>query len=167
MQTYLSYLSTIAAIMISGCAASAQTAPTTAPVPTTQSAPGLAGRWTGSATIVVNWTRLKQLPVKLDIAEDGSVTGTVGDASLVNGRLRSSRGALQRSLGWGRDYRIHGQLQGDLIAAEKIRRDAVDVVFDQMDELTLVGGLTSSGTEFGGKESMKLAAGNMRLVAGD
>jgi hypothetical protein len=152
-------------ILIIGCTAPAETSPTTAP--TTQKAYSLAGPWSGSATIVVNWTNQKQLLVKLKIAEDGSVSGTVGDASLVNAKLSPSRGSLQRSLGWGRDYRIHGQLRGDLVKAEAIRRDAVDIVFDRLDEQTLVGGLTSSGTEFGGKESMKLAAGKMTLIRGD
>jgi hypothetical protein len=158
----------VVTILISGCTESTGSAQsTTAPAPTTQTASSLAGRWTGSANIAVNWTRQKQLPVQLEIAADGSLSGTVGDASLVNAKLSPSRGSLQRSLGWGRDYRIHGQLKGDLIKAETIRRDAVDIVFDQLDENTLVGGLTSSGTDFGGKESMKLAAGNMKLIRAD
>jgi hypothetical protein len=140
--------------------------PATAPA-TQETDASLAGRWNGSAGIVVNWTRQRKLTVQLDIAADGSVSGKVGDASLVNARLRPGRGSVQRSLGWGRDYRIHGQLEGDLIKAESIRRDAVDIVFDQTDPKTLTGGLTSSGSEFGGKDSMKLAAGSMRLTRED
>ena len=122
----------------------------------------LAGQWTGEAKVVVVWATQKQLPVTLDIAGDGAVTGTVGDATLVNARLRSGRGQFERSLGWGREYRIHGQLSGDLIRAEQIHRDAVDIVFDPSDG-ALVGGLNSSGSKFGGKESMILSAGGMRL----
>ena len=113
--------------------------------------------------MVVQWVQQKQLPVRLDIAADGTVSGNVGDATLVDAKLRSGRGSIERSLGWGRDYRIHGTLQGNLIDAEQIHRDAVDIVFDQQDQTTLTGGLTSSGSEIGAKESMKLTAGGMVL----
>ena len=129
----------------------------------------LAGRWTGTSGVVVEWAKQKQLPVVLDIAPDGSVTGSVGDANLVNARLAKGRGAVQRSLGWARDFRVHGKLEGDLIATEGVRRDGVDIVFDRADDGTLVGGLTSSGSKVGGKDEMQLAAGKMvlRREAGD
>ncbi len=47
----------------------------------------MTGEFKGSAKIVVNWTKQKQLPVEVAIAEDGSVTGKVGDATLKEGRL--------------------------------------------------------------------------------
>ena len=116
----------------------------------------LAGRWKGEATIVVNWTNQKQLPVCLVIAGDGSVRGTVGDAKLVNARL-NGKAFLQN-----RDYRVHGDLEGNLIDAEQVHRDGVDILFDRTDE-GLSGGLHSTGSEFGGKNSMKLSAFKMVL----
>jgi hypothetical protein len=146
--------------------------PTTGPATTTAAAPlraaatqpaSLASTWTGSATIVVQFVRQKQLPVRLVIAADGSVTGTVGDATLANATLRPGRGGVERSLGWGRDYRIHGDLQGDLVATESVRRDGVDILFDAAPDGTLVGGIHSTGSKTGGKETMIVSAGNMTL----
>jgi hypothetical protein len=120
------------------------------------SAYGLAGRWTGNATIIVNWVKQKQLPVMLDIAADGSVTGAVGDAKLVNGRLI-------RNHGLGSPFRVHGDLEGELIDAEDVTRKAVDIPFRLTPQQTIAGGVHSSGSEIGGKKSMKLSASDMVL----
>jgi hypothetical protein len=117
---------------------------------------GLAGHWTGNATIIVNWVKQRQLPVVLEIAADGSVTGAVGDAKLVNGRVI-------RNHGLGSRYRVHGDLEGALIAAEDVTRKGVDIPFHVTAERTIRGGVHSSGSEFGGKESMKLSAGDLVL----
>jgi hypothetical protein len=151
------------------CANPAGEAAATAPAATTQPATNrsiaidLQGSWTGSAHAVVQWVQNPKLLVKIDIAADGSVAGMVGDATLVDGRLVAGRSEIERALGWGRDYRIHAKLAGDIIKAEGIRRDSVDIVFDRRDDNTVVGGLSSNGSEFGGKESMRLAAQKMTL----
>ena len=121
------------------------------------------GRWTGTADIVVSWTRQRKLPVQLDVAADGSVTGMVGDATLADAKLAVGRTPVERSLSWGRDWRVRGQLRGDIIAAEQIRRDAVNILFDQQDQDTLAGGLHSSGSKFGDRDSMVLSAGKIVL----
>jgi hypothetical protein len=161
----------VTSLFLAGCSTASHTTTQPATVSDTSSATeakesqpfdNLAGQWTGNAKVVVVWANQKQLPVKLDIAGDGAVSGTVGDATLMNARMRSGRGQFERSLGWGREYRIHGQLSGDMIQAEQIHRDAVDIVLDPSDG-ALVGGLNSSGSKFGGKESMILSAGDLRL----
>ena len=108
------------------------------------------------AAIVVNWTKQKSLPLQLEIDSGGKVTGTVGDARLLDGKFVSN------ALGSTR-FRVHGRLEGDLIDQENIRRDAVDILFNAADDGSLVGGLHSSGSKFGGKESMKLSATKMVL----
>jgi hypothetical protein len=140
----------------------AASAPASAPAGAT-AVVDLTGVWSGQAHIVVQWAKQKQLPVRLEIAADKSVTGRIGDARLVDARLAPGRGPTQRALGWGRDYRVDGKLQGDVIAAEQIHRDAVIVVFDRAADGTLVGGVNSSGSKFGGKDSMILTAQRMRL----
>lgn len=153
---------------LSGCQQKSA-APSSAPAEKQQAArsiPALAGNWTGDAKIVVNWIEQKTLPVQLQIAADGSVAGTVGDATLVEAKVRPGRNALERSLGWARDFRIHGKLQGDLIAAEKAHRDEIDIVFDRMDDTTLRGGLATSGWEMGPSDVMKITAGQMVLRPG-
>ena len=54
--------------------------------------PAMVGHWSGNARIIVTWCRQTNLPVALDIRADGSVTGKVGDAVLVNGQLKKNRG---------------------------------------------------------------------------
>jgi hypothetical protein len=115
----------------------------------------LVGRWAGDAEIIVQWARQKRLPISLDVAADGTVTGTVGDSRLVDGRFVSR---------WpNAGYRVHGRLEGDLIGAEQVRRDAVDILFERAFDSTLTGGLHSSGADVGGSDRMKLSAGDMVL----
>jgi hypothetical protein len=141
------------------------TAPASQPStqPTTQPTPALAGRWTGSARVVNDFVRATTLPVEIQIHDDLTVTGRVGDATLANGRLISNRGSLARAAGLGRDYEIRADLDGLLIAAEQVRRDGVTIVFD-LDASGLHGGLTSTGTKVGGKNVVQIAAGKMRLA---
>jgi len=157
--------------LICGCARDSSVAPPP-PAPSTATttqpvASNPAGEWSGNATIVVNWVKQRNLPIAVTIAPDGSVTGTVGDAQLVDARLRAGRGPVLRSLGWARDYRIHGKLQGDILKDEQVQRDEVDIVFDRSGDGKLVGGAASSGSEIGDKGTMKLTAGNMVLTQKD
>jgi hypothetical protein len=122
----------------------------------------MVGRWKGEAEVVVDWTKARTLPVNLYISPDGRAMGTVGDARLVDGRLSSNRGWLMRSLGWKRDYIIDGKLDGPIIAAENIVREAAMVPLDWKNG-RFEGGVNTSGTQFGGASSMILAAGKLVL----
>ena len=115
----------------------------------------MAGHWAGSAKVIVQWAKQKDLPVDLVIEPDGRVSGTVGDAKLIDGWLRAQR--------VGAPLRVHGKLDGNLIDAEAIRRDAIDVLLHPGPDGTLTGGLHSSGWEIGGKGSMKLSASDLTL----
>jgi hypothetical protein len=123
----------------------------------------LAGRWTGSASIVNQAVQQRQLAVDLAITPDGSVTGTVGDSTLAGATIAPGRSDTERALKMGRDYRVHGSLQGDMVRAEHLRRDTVDIVFDRAADGTLVGGLHSSGAKVGDKDSMMVSAAKMVL----
>ena len=127
-----------------------------------QETPALAGSWSGEAQIFVNWTVQRTLAVRLSIAPDGRVSGTVGDAVLRNGNLRRNRGALGRALHLKTDWAVTGDLDGAVIKAEAIRRTSVTIPLDWFDD-HFEGGVNTSGTHFGGKESMWLAAGRLRL----
>jgi hypothetical protein len=122
----------------------------------------MAGAWTGEAQIFVNWTAQRTLPVRLTIAPDGNVSGLIGDATLRNGRLERNRTAIGRALHMKTDWIVVGTLDGDVIKAEGIRRDAVKVPLDWVDD-HFEGGVNTSGSHFGGKKSMWLAAGRLRL----
>ena len=144
--------------------ASATTTPTGVSDPRPATAPAgdehsiaaqLAGHWRGDAKVIVNWVAPQRLAVVLDIAPDGRVSGTVGDARLVDA------GFVANPL--GRKLRIHGKLEGNLIDAERVRRGGVDILVAPAGDGTLTGGLHSTGTEIGGKGSMKLSASDMVL----
>jgi hypothetical protein len=74
------------------------------------------GHWKGTARIVVVWAKQTNLCVTLDIRDSGTVTGRIGDALLINGRLKKNRGSLVRKLNVKTDYIIVGDLQGAINA---------------------------------------------------
>jgi len=125
--------------------------------------PAMVGHWEGSARIVVIWCRQKELPVRLDIHADGSVTGTVGDAKLTAGRFHANRGLLGRKLNLATDYMITANLDGPLVAAEGITRACVMIPLN-FGNGTIQGGVNASGTMGGGKKSMWLAARSLKLI---
>lgn len=122
----------------------------------------MVGTWSGDSRICVNWTVQRILPVRLTIAADGSVTGTIGDAALRSGRLQVNRNSLERALHWKTDWIVVGHLDGDVIKAEGIHRAGVKVPLDWVDD-HFQGGVNTSGGMFGGKQSMWLAAQDLRL----
>lgn len=130
--------------------------------------PAMIGHWEGDAQIVVSWCHQKTLTVKVDIHADGSISGTVGDAALTDGRFLSNRGWLLRKLNWATDYIIEGGLNGPLVAAEGITRANVKIPLNFNDG-RFEGGVNTSGSGFEGfsgksGEGTWLAARNLRLV---
>jgi hypothetical protein len=123
----------------------------------------MTGAWAGDAQIFVNWTAQRSLAVRLTITADGAVTGTVGDATLRNGRFESNRNALERAAHIKTDWIVRGDLDGNVITADGIRRASVMVPLDWIDG-HFEGGVNTSGSHFGGKDSMWLAAGHLRLL---
>jgi hypothetical protein len=124
--------------------------------------PAMTGTWSGEARIVVNWTQQKKLPVRVTIAPDGAVTGTIGDATLRDGRLQRNRTAIGRTLHVKTDWIIAGRLEGAIIKPEAIRRDSVKLPLNWIDG-HYEGTVNTSGSQFGGKKSMWLAAQDLRL----
>ena len=122
----------------------------------------MTGHWEGNARIVVNWCEQPSLHVAVDIHLDGSVTGTVGDARLVNARLERNRGWIGRKLNLATDYIIRGELDGPVVAAENFVREGVHI------PLNFVGGdfsgaVHTTGSKFGGKDRMILTAMSLEL----
>jgi len=131
--------------------------------------PAMVGHWEGNARIIVSWCRQKNLPVKVDIHADGSVTGTVGDAKLTEGRFESNRGWLLRQLNWATDYIITGGLDGAIVAAEGIKRERVMIALDYNDGVFKAGvdtegSLCVFSSEQTRKEKMALTARPLKLV---
>jgi len=118
--------------------------------------PAMAGRWEGNARIVVIWCHQTNLFVAVDINRDGSVTGKIGDATLVGGCLQSNRGWLGRKLNLWSDYIIEGKLNGPIVATESITRDRVFIPLNFKDGI-FAGGIITSGSNclFAGTEERK------------
>lgn len=124
--------------------------------------PVFAGRWHGSAEIVVNWTTQRTLEVHIVIDSAGRVTGMLGDARIVDGHVQPNRGALARWFGWRSDYIITGTLDGAIIEAEGVVRSGVRIPFNVVAD-RLEGGVHTTGSKTGGKESMMLSARGLVL----
>jgi len=130
--------------------------------------PAMVGHWEGTARIVVSWCHQKNLYVKVDIHADGSVTGTVGDAKLSEGRFASNRGWLLRKLNWATDYIITGGLDGAVVASEGITRSSAKIPLNFTGG-TFTGGVNTSGSGFEGFAGKKgegtwLAARSLKLI---
>jgi hypothetical protein len=121
-----------------------------------------AGAWAGDADIAVNWTTARTLRVRLALGPDGRATGTIGDAVLRNGRLERNRTAVGRALHVKTDWIVRGTLDGDVVKAEGIRRGAVTVPLNWVDD-HFEGSVHTSGSHFGGKDTMWLAALRLQL----
>lgn len=124
--------------------------------------PAMAGSWKGEGDIIVSWCKQKKLALALKIAADGAVTGKVGDATLVDGKLKRNRGAIGRKLNIKTDYIITGKLKGAIVKSEAITRSSADIPLN-FDGKELAGGLHTSGKKTGGKKAMKLSAANIVL----
>jgi hypothetical protein len=106
----------------------------------------LLGAWHGEATVRLPIVFVPEpdddptddvvLPVALDliIHDDGTVTGTVGDAELVDCVLKQNRGELGRRLNMATDYIImDGYLAGSIVAEDEVPEKAFTIPFNIVD----------------------------------
>jgi hypothetical protein len=125
--------------------------------------PNMVGHWEGNGRIIVTWCRQTSLPVTLNVAANGTVTGKIGDANLANGHLKRNRGWVGRKLNFKTDYIITGNLTGPIVAAENIVRSGVKMPLN-FSSGNFNGGIHTSGFKFGGKERMILSATFLKLT---
>ena len=119
------------------------------------------GTWKGEGRIIVAWCEQKQLSFEFQIDINGNVLGKIGDAQILNGKIRLNN-IVYRWLG-NRKYIIDAKLTNYLIKKEKIRRESIRVFLD-FENPFFVGGFHTSGSKFGGKEKMILSGTNVKLV---
>jgi hypothetical protein len=102
------------------------------------------------------------LLVSISIAADGSVTGKVGDAALVDGHLKKKSnwfGGRQENQS---THIVAADLKGLIMEAEGISREEIFIHL-RAENSSLCGSLATSGTKTGGKENMALTATPLRL----
>jgi hypothetical protein len=129
---------------------------TCAPLAAQRADSTVVGSWSGTAPITVPWTVTRSLAIRLDIRDDGSVTGAIGDAQLVDGRIYTESRVV-RALRLARQYAIEGQLSGCVIRAEGMYREHVRLSIDRTGE-TITGDLQTSGSYEGKPSDLKLTA---------
>ena len=124
---------------------------------------GMQGTFTGQAREIVAWSEQEWIEIQLTVAEDGTVTGTFGDATMHNGTVERNSEALV----WigNSEYIIEAGLQGAIVDAEQITRESVKLLVDVVDGgNSLEGGFHTSGSKFGGKDSMIMSGVDLVLL---
>jgi hypothetical protein len=127
----------------------------------------MVGSWCGQARINNSWIGHRTLDVSINISSNAVVHGTVGDAVLVAATFKPNRNALKRALNVKTDWIIVGTLEGDMIAAEGIRRNGVKsplnwIVSDSGGSFR--GGVNTSGLPIGSEGSSGIAASRLVLI---
>lgn len=124
------------------------------------------GIWEGSTHVIVTWCEQKELTVSLHIQANGSVTGKVGDAELVNARLKKKWSWFVGKDSQRTTHIIEGDLKGPIVTAEGISRKKVFIHL-RTEGAHLSGSLATSGFKIGGKDRMILTATSLWLAPGD
>jgi len=120
------------------------------------------GHWEGTGRIIVAWCEADSLVFSLEMFQDGSVEGTVGDATLSHGYIKMNAW-LNRWFG-NPEYLIGGYLDGPIVASEDIYRESLHWLMVDLIDGELRGGFHTSGSKgnsFGNekdrKKSMKMS----------
>lgn len=76
--------------------------------------PGMVGTWTANLTVVARRPLPEEIPVVFAIGLDGSVTGTVGNAAVIDARLVANRSWFGRLMHWRTPYELRGALSQEV-----------------------------------------------------
>ena len=115
----------------------------------------MVGRWEGRTRLTAPWIVNRELTVSVSIRDDGAVTGTVGDARLLEGWLSSDRDVVASALALGREYVIEGHLEGPLLRAEGQQRARVRIALSWTGD-TFEGELQTSGPHDGSPAEQRI-----------
>ena len=118
------------------------------------------GTWTGSAGISRHHGK-PRVEIELKIRADGSVEGTVGDATLRNGRIRR-RGEFFRTVD-RTDYQIVGGLEGSLIESTKVRCLRVRMIGSLVGTEEVFNGILFGLAPMGRKDTTRIRSLGLRL----
>jgi hypothetical protein len=87
------------------------------------------GFWRGDILFANNFIRAREVRVELNVASDGTVTGTVGDARIRSGALRRKTWYQRKVLAHGDSYLAECQLEGPIVGDEPFVRRQVTLIF--------------------------------------
>jgi hypothetical protein len=127
-----------------------------------QVASGMTGTWAGTSAVLGDSTELTRIEILIVIAPDGHVTGMVGGAVLRNAQLEWDRGFFGRLFGYGRDWKIAGNLDGLIVPCNgpPLARlvMSLDWVSDHFD-----GGFVAAMPQIRGHREILASSGPLRL----
>ncbi len=127
----------------------------------------IVGHWIGTARVVHLWAYGKTFQVALDVHRNGSVTGKLGAAKLIDGHWRTDRPSdakRTKNRDW-MDYMITGRLSGMVIPADHIAAANVFIPLDT-EGGKLQGGVNTHGTThrtFFGTDQMGIMSCDLTL----
>jgi hypothetical protein len=107
----------------------------------------LVGHWVGTAKVIHTWAYGKTFPVLLDIHRDGTATGTLGNAKLVDARWKRERLSpheRQKYPGWI-TFLVKGGLSGSLMPKDAINATYAYVPIERYHG-KFSGGVNTHGT---------------------
>ena len=116
----------------------------------------LKGHFSGKAEIIVSWCKLDSLAFDLFIDDSDIVSGSVGDAKIIKGKVKKNTFGSTK-------YIIEAELDGYIVKKENIKRKSIKIPFNYI-ENELIGGFGTSGTKFGEKDKMIMSGMNMILM---
>lgn len=123
--------------------------------------PDMIGRWSGGGRQIMTWCNQQTIDITLNILSDGRVEGRFGDAMLRSGSIDKNNFFL-RLLG-NSEYIINADLDGPIVASEKIRRESIKILLNFKDG-KLAGSFHTAGSEkSGGKETMSMSGIDVKL----
>ena len=113
-------------------------------------------------TVVGAWETEFETPfgksqVSFNLYEDGTVEGTVGDATMQDAYFRRNRGWLFRSLGMATDYIIVGDLKGSVIS--EVQCADFYIIISDFDEKGIRGDIDCKECWKDGKKQSPCGAG--------
>ena len=103
-------------------------------------------------------TRFGKSRVSFNLYEDGTVEGTVGDATMQNAYFKRNRGWLGRMLRHATDYIIVGDLNGSVIDEVQCGRFWIVGHFD---EKGIRADIDCDGCRKGGEKQSRIGAGSL------
>jgi hypothetical protein len=112
--------------------------------------PPMLGVWQGVGVVVVPWLHERTIPVSLTIMANDSVSGTVGDATLVGARF-ARRDTSNVGTRWKTEYIITGNLTGPVVRIEGIWRPGISILLN-WNGADFIGGFATSGWRVGSIE---------------
>jgi hypothetical protein len=122
----------------------------------------LLGTWEGETeSFVQRWYTGGNYPVSFYLREDGTVDGTVGDASFHDAPFRRNRGWVGRILNFASDYIVKGDLEG-LVKGE-VQCGKVDLYLN-FDDPGLRGAVECSECGEGGRGEKWITARNVTFA---